>query len=168
MTSSLPVVVIDNTLLSRLTQLGISPLLPSIFQQIRIPPEVRSEAANSPVGKEVFDLLNESSDFFIDCHEADITNKEILKTIVDEGEAAVIAQAEATLSGIITDDYKAYREAASRELSIFRTGKILTLLKEAGQISLVSPFLDKLINEMGFRLTHKDRVAILKAAGEVD
>ena len=164
----LSVAVIDNTLLSRLFALGIAAFLPQIFKQIRIPPEVRCEAERGPNNKELVDLLNESNDFFIDCFEADITNKEFLKTTLDEGEAAVIAQAEITISVVITDDKAAYKEAIGRDLQVFRTGAILCLLKEAGQITLVAPYLDKLVNEMDFRLTPKAKLAILKKAGEFE
>jgi len=165
--AGLPTAVIDNTLLSRLVALKIAVFLPSIFEQIRIPPEVKSEAEQSPNKEELLSLLNESTDFFIDCFEADITNKEFLKTILHEGEAAVIAQAEATLSVVITDDKKGYKEATGRELQVFRTGAILCLLKEAGQIGIVAPYLDKL-EELGFRLLPKDKNAILKKAGELE
>lgn len=162
----LAVAVIDNTLLSRLVALEIAVFLPLIFDQIRIPPEVKREAERSPNRAELIKLLDESKDFFIDCFEADITNREILKTILDDGEAAVIAQAEATLSVVITDDKKAYREATRRELQVYRTGAILCLLKEAGQLPLVAPFLDKL-EQLGFRLTVRDRQVVLRKAGEI-
>ncbi len=164
--AGLSVAVIDNTLLSRLVALGIAVFLPQIFEQIRIPPEVRREAERSPNNEELINLLNESNDFFIDCFEADITNKEILKTILDEGEASVIAQAEITESVVITDDKAAYKEAIGRDLKVFRTGAILCLLKEAGQIPLIAPYLEKL-KESGFRLTARDRQAILKKADEI-
>lgn len=164
--AGLSVAVIDNTLLSRLVALDIAVFLPFIFEQIRIPPEVRREAQRSPCKKELLGLLNEGSDFFIDCFEADITNKEILKTILGEGEAAVIAQAEITVSVVITDDKKAYKEAVRRDLQVFRTGAILCLLKEAGQIPLVTPYLEKL-EESGFRLLPRDKQAILKKANEI-
>lgn len=163
----LPVAVIDNTLLSRLVALDIAVFLPLIFDQIRIPPEVKREAERSPNNEELLSLLNESKDFFVDCFEADITNKEILKTILYEGEAAVIAQAEATLSVVITDDKKGYKEAIGRDLRVLRTGAVLCLLKEAGQIHIVSPYLDRL-EELGFRLTLHDRREILKKAGELN
>ena len=160
------VAVIDNTLLSRLVALDIAVFLPFIFKQIRIPPEVRSDAERSLNKEELINLLNESRDFFIDCFEADVTNKEILKTILDEGEAAVIAQAEITESVVITDDKAAYKEAIGRDLQVFRTGAILCLLKEAGQIPLIAPYLEKL-EESGFRLLARDRQAILKKADEI-
>src|SRR5262245_34999347 len=100
-TPSLPIAVIDNPLLSRLVSLGIAAFLPQIFRYIRIPPEVKLEAEVSPNKVALFDLLDSSRDFFIDCFEADITNKEFLKTILGAGEAAAIAQAEITYSIVL-------------------------------------------------------------------
>lgn len=166
-TIGLPVAVIDNTLLSRLAELGLANFLPYIFKQIRIPPEVKREAYKARNKKRLRNLLNENSGFFVDCYEADIGIKEILKTIVDEGEAAVIAQAEATNSVVITDDGKGGKQARSRELEVFRTGKILCLLKEAQAISLVEPYLDILVTKMEFSLSAKDKASILKLADEI-
>ena len=166
-TPSLPIAVIDNPLLSRLFSLGIAAFLPQIFRYIRIPPEVKLEAEASPNKAELFDLLNSSRDFFMDCFEADITNKEFLKTILGAGEAAAIAQAEITSSVVLTDDSRGRKEAIQRDLQVFRTGKILCLLKEAGFISLVAPYLDKL-EELGFWLKPPDKHSVLKEAGEIN
>jgi len=87
---------------------------------------------------------------------------------LDEGEAAVIAQAEATNSAVIIDEGKGRKEAVERSIEVFRTGTILCLLKEAGQIQFVAPYLDKLIEEMGFRCKPKDKRSILEKAGEID
>lgn len=166
-TVGLPIAVIDNTLLSRLAELELAKFLPYIFKQIRIPPEVKSEAYKGRNKRRLRNLLNENSGFFIDCFEADIANKEILKTIVDEGEAAAIAQAEATDSVIITDDDKGRKQAQKREIEVFRTGKILCLLKEAKAIDLVEPYLDVLVTKMHFRLSSNSKAAILKLADEI-
>lgn len=70
----------------------------------RSPPKVKREAFKAHNKRRLRNLLNENKGFFIDCLDADVGIKEILKTIVDE--AAVIAQAEATNSVVITDDNK--------------------------------------------------------------
>jgi predicted nucleic acid-binding protein len=44
--------------------------------------------------------------FFILCKEDDIFVKEFLKTLLDDGEAAAIAQAEFTNSALIIDEKK--------------------------------------------------------------
>lgn len=163
----LPIAVIDNTLLSRLAELDLAKSLPYIFKQIRIPPEVKREAYKGRNRRRLRNLLNENSGFFIDCLEADIGIKEILKTIVDEGEAAAIAQAEATDSVVITDDDKGRKQAQKREIEVYRTGKILCLLKEAKAIDLVEPYLDVLVTKMHFRLSANSKEAILKLADEI-
>lgn len=163
----LPDAVIDTTLPSRLAALGLAKMLPLVFRQIRVPIEVRREAYKASNKRRLRNLLNEMSDFFIDCREAEKGIKELLAFVLDEGEAAVIAQAEATNSGIIIDEGKGYKEAVERSIQVFRTGAILCLLKEAGQISLVAPYLDQLVDEMGFRLAPKAKLAILKKAGEI-
>jgi predicted nucleic acid-binding protein len=152
----LPVAVIDNTLLSRLAELNLAEKLPLIFKKIRIPPEVRREAYRGSNRRRLKNLLNENKGFFVDCYEADPGIKEILKTIIDEGEAAAIAQAEATGSSVITDDKKGYEQARKREIEVFRTGAVLCMLKEAGQIPSVATFLAILIKK-GF---HLDPIAL--------
>ncbi len=167
MPSRLPTAVIDTTLLSRLAVLELADRMPVIFRQIRIPLEVRREAYKAKNKKRLRNLLNEMSDFFIDCREAEKGIKEVLMFTLDEGEAAVIAQAEATSSSVIIDEGKGRKEAVERNIEVFRTGKILCLLKEAGQIQFVAPYLDKLIEEMGFRCKAKDKRAILENANEI-
>ena len=163
----LPDAVIDTTLLSRLAALGLTQSLPLVFRQIRVPPEVRREAYKASGKRRLRNILNEASDFFIDCREAEKGIKELLALILDEGEAAVIAQAEATKSAVIIDEGKGYKGAVERSIQVFRTGTVLCLLKEAGQIPLVAPYLDKLVDELEFRLTPKAKLEILKKANEV-
>lgn len=163
----LPDAVIDTTLLSRLAALELAQSLPLIFRQIRVPLEVRREAYKASNKRRLRNLLNEMNDFFIDCREAEKGIKEVLMFALDEGEAAVIAQAEATGSAVIIDEGKGRKEAVERSIEVFRTGTVLCLLKEAGQIQLVAPYLDKLIEEMGFRCKPKDKRAILEKADEI-
>ncbi len=163
----LPDAVIDTTLLSRLAALGLAKMLPLVFRQIRIPLEVRREAYKASNKKRLRNILDEQNDFFIDCREAEKGIKELLTFVLDEGEAAVIAQAEATNSAVIIDEGKGYKEAIARNIQVFRTGAILCLLKEAGQIQFVAPYLDKLVDEMNFRLHPKTKIAILKQADEI-
>lgn len=163
----LPVAVIDNTLLSRLTRLEIAELLPFIFQKILIPLEVREEAFKAANKKRLRNLLNEMQGFFVLCKEDDFFNKEILKTLLDEGEATAIAQAEFTNSALILDEKKGREQAEKRELKVFPTLTILCLLKEFGAISEVKPYLDKLI-KMKFYLSKKIYISTLKDVGEVE
>ncbi len=162
---NLPIAVIDNTLLSRLAGLTIVEFLPLIFAKILYPPEVLAEADKGPQAAALRKLLDEMTGFFELCTQDDLLNKEILKTILDAGEAAVIAQAEFTNSAVILDERKGYAQATKRELQVFRTGKILCLLKEAGAISEVKPYLDNL-KSLGFHLTSHAYQAILQQVDE--
>lgn len=171
----LPIAVIDNTLLTRLKKVGLAEKLPFIFKQIRIPPEVRSEAYRGRNKRELKNLLDGSGNFFVKCLECDIANKEILKTVpkLHEGEAAAIAQAEATHSVLISDDQVCFYQATARNLEVFRTGRILCLLKEAGQLGKtqldnnVAPYLQRLL-KLGFYLSKAAVKEILTEASEID
>jgi uncharacterized protein len=163
---SLPIAVIDNTLLSRLTKLEIVKLLPIIFQKILIPVEVQKEAYKAENKKRLRNLISEMKGFFEICNKDDFLNKEILKTILDIGEASAIAQAEYVNASIIIDEKKGRKQASMRELEVIPTIKILCLLKENGVINEVRPFLDKL-DELGFYLSKNIRNLTLKQAGEL-
>jgi uncharacterized protein len=163
--SKLPTAVIDNTLLSRLTRLGITERLPWIFARILIPVEVRNEAFKAPNKKRLRNLLNEMNDFFVLCSEDDILVKEFLKTLLDEGEAAAIAQAEFTESALILDEKKGRKQAELRELKVYPTVSILCLLKEAGAIPAIKPYLLRLM-KLKFYLSKQLFDNILEEAGE--
>lgn len=163
----LPTAVIDNTLLSRLVVLEVAELLPLLFKRILIPPEIKREAYKAPGrGKRrLRKLIGEMGIYFVDCHDADEVIKSILRVDLDEGEAAVIAQAEFTGSVVLLDEKKGAKRAETMELTVIRTTKILTLLKEAGAITAVKPYLDKLIKS-GFYLTSELQTQLLLDANE--
>jgi len=112
----LPDAVIDTNLLSRLAALGLAQSLPLVFRQIRVPLEIRREAYKASNKRRLRNLLNEMSDFFIDCRETEKGIKEVLAFVLDEGEAAVIAQAKATNSAVIIDQGKGHKEAVKEAL----------------------------------------------------
>jgi predicted nucleic acid-binding protein len=164
---SLPHAVIDNTLLSRLVELEVAIFLPLLFKTIRIPREVKREAYASPhKGKRRLQkLFREMAGFFIDCLEADELIKEYLKADLDVGEAAAIAQADYTRSVLLLDEKKGCRRARTMGLEVFRTGKLLCLLKDASAIETVKPYLDQL-KRMGFHLDEQTERQILIEACE--
>ena len=161
----LPVAVIDTTLLTRLVILDIAQFLPFMFKQILIPPEVKREAYKAPhKGKRrLRKLIAEMAGFFIDCYEADEGVKEILKADLGEGEAAAIAQAESKQFILLTDDKKAFKRAETMQLKVIRTLTVLNMLKEAGAITEVKPYHDKL---QGLSLRETDLKKALAEAGE--
>jgi predicted nucleic acid-binding protein len=165
--SGLPYAVIDNSLLSRLVDLEIAVFLPFLFKRIRIPREVRREAYKAPSkGKRrLLKLIKEMEGFFIDCAEADELIKSYLMADLDAGEAAAIAQADYTMSVLLLDEKKGYRRAQIMEIEVIRTGKLLCMLKKAGAVELVKPYLDQL-ELSGFHLSEEARKEILAEAGE--
>jgi predicted nucleic acid-binding protein len=165
--TGLPLAVVDNTLLTRLVNLDIAEFLPYLFKQILIPPEVKREAYKAPhKGKRrLRKIVGEMAGFFIDCYEANDFTKEYLKADLDEGEAAAIAQAEVTGAIILIDELKGFKIAKNMQLGIIRTGKLLIMLKEAGALTEVQPYLQKL-KKAGFRMDEEVLRQLLAEAGE--
>jgi predicted nucleic acid-binding protein len=163
----LPLAVIDNTLLSRLVNLGVAQFLPLLYKQILIPPEVKREAYKAPhKGKRrLRKLVNEMAGFFIDCREVDEGVKLILQADLDEGEAAAIAQADYKQTHLLIDEQKGFKRAETMQLTAIRTTNLLNKLKEDGLIAEVKPYYDKL-ERMGFRLKASVRKQLLAEAGE--
>lgn len=163
----LPVAVIDNTLLTRLVRLEIAKFLPLLFKYIFIPSEVKREAYKAPhKGKRRLNkLIGEMSGFLVDCREADELVKNYLKADLDEGEAAAIAQADYRQSILLLDEQKGYKRAVTMQLTVIRTANLLNMLKEAGAITEVKPYYDKL-EKTGFYLKAEVRQQLLAEVGE--
>lgn len=161
-----PIAVIDTTLLSRLVELEIAERLPWLFRLILIPPEVKREAYKGPGRRRLRNLVREMSDFFVDCYEANEFTKNLMKSDLDEGEAAAIAQAEQKQSVLLLDEKKAFKRAEAMQLTAIRTTKILTMLKEARAIEAVKPYFDKL-EKTDFYLKDEVRRQLLVEAGEL-
>ena len=164
----LPSGVVDNTILSRLVALDIAKFLPFLFKRILIPPEVKREAYKAPHKgkKRLRKVINENAGFFVDCHEADDLVKEYLKADLDEGEAAAIAQADATESVLILDEQRGFRRATKMQVTTIRTGRLLNMLKEVGAIAEVKSYHQKL-EKSGFYLSGQIRLELLEEAGEI-
>ncbi|SRR6266404_5350167 len=163
----LPLAVVDTTILSRLVALDITKFLPYLFRGILIPPEVKREAYKAPhKGKRrLRKVMNENAGFFAECREADELTREYLKVDLDEGEAAAIAQADATQSILLLDEQKGFKRARTMQVTTIRTGKLLNMLKEAGAIPTVRPYHQRL-EETGFYLSLEVRLQLLDEAGE--
>lgn len=168
MKSKLPTGVVDNTFLSRLTRLDIADYLPLVFARILIPSEVKREAFKSGNRRRLRNLLSQMPYFFVDCKNDDPLVKFFLNEVLDEGEAAAIAQAEHTRSALIIDEKKGRDEAMRRDLEVFPTARILIKLKEVGSIPEIKPRLDKLRTMSSFRLKQEIYNSILREAGEME
>jgi len=163
----LPLAVIDNTLLTRLDALGVAVFLPLLFDQILIPPEVKREAFKAPhkSKRRVQKLINESAGFIVICTEADEVVKNFLRADLDEGEAAAIAQAEATQAHLLIDEKEGFKRAQLMEIKAVRTLQLLNMLKEVGAIATVKP-LYHVLKKTGFHVSDEVLNMFLAAAGE--
>lgn len=159
--------VIDNTLFSRLLLLEIIDFLPYLYKRIRVPVEVWNEAARGrgKLKKQLANRLAEMKGFFVDCQEHDPMEAEFLKADLDAGEASAIAQASYLNADLLIDEQKGARRAENMSLRVVRTGRLLIMMKEAGAIEEVRPFLDRL-KRSGFYLADEDRLKLLQEAGE--
>ena len=166
--AGLPIAVIDNTLLSRLDRLEIAEFLPFLFKKILIPPEVRREAYKGPhkAKRRLQKLMNEMAGFFVDCKDVDDFIKNFLKADLDEGEASAIAQAEYHHAVVLVDEKKGFKRAVTMQLTAIRTPNLLIQLKEAGAITAVKPYYEKLVRETGFYLSEQAQQMLLLEVGE--
>src|ERR1051326_7919099 len=164
----LPVAVIDNTLLSRLDRLEIAEFLPFLFKKILIPPEVKREPYKGPhkVKRRLQKLINEMSGFFVDCKDVDDLIKDYLTANLYDGEASAIAQADYHNAVVLVDEKKGFKRALTMQLTAIRTPNLLIQLKEAGAITAVKPYYEKLVKETGFYLSQRAQDILLLEVGE--
>lgn len=160
--------VIDTTLLRRLRELDLVDTLPLVLDGVLIPAEVRREMGRSPgrVGRWLSRLLWTQGDFFHTCHEEDVAVRRLLEVDLDAGEAAVLAQADATGATALVDEARGHQRGLKMDLDMLRTGGLLVRLKEAGALPAVAPVLSRLAR-LGFHLDAEHRRAILAQADEL-
>jgi predicted nucleic acid-binding protein len=141
-----------------------------LWTVVHIPPEVEQEVLRSPAAAWLAERMAATGDVYRRCTDRDAMLEGFLGTRVHAGEAAVIAQTDwhqarkREVTPVI-DDAGGYRAAQQARMGPMRTGKVLVLLKEAGLITSVAPFLDKL-EGAGFFLSARHRRGILTLAGE--
>lgn len=162
-----PQLVIDTTLLSRLRDVGLVDALPLAFGAVLVPAEVRRELGRRPgrVRQWLTRLLRTQGDFFRLCTEEDPAVRRLLEVDLDPGEAAVLAQAEATGATAVVDELRGHRRGRAMDLDMLRTGALLLRLKDAGALPAVAPVLTRL-QALGFYLDAGAARHILEQAGE--
>jgi predicted nucleic acid-binding protein len=159
--------VFDTTLLTCVDAVGLADLMPLVFSKVRIPTEVRAEIGKGPgkARKRLRRLIQASGGFFVYCEEREQFQFDWLRTSLDLGEAAVIAQAEATGAVAVIDEKKGSKQARDMGVEVLRTGRLLCMMKEAGAITAVAPLVVRLRAE-GFALSERAVADILGMAGE--
>ncbi len=147
-----PAVVSDSSCLIGLERIGRLDLLPSLFDQILIPPAVAREIN---VALPWLQIAAPSNQALVDA----------LKLTIDNGEAEAIALAQERGMIVILDDLKARMTAERLGVKFTGLAKILLRAKQDGLIPHVKPLLDAL-EASQFYLSHALKQKILRLAGE--
>lgn len=157
------IVVSDTSPISNLLQIGEIELLRLTFSRVIIPDAVHHEICEVETSKSALSELNWIERLTV----SDVALRDRLLEIVDPGEAEAI-----TLAVELSCDFLLIDEALGRnvakKLGITITGLLGVLLraKNDGHIVLVKPYIDRLVNEAGFRLSASLIDDALQQAGE--
>lgn len=146
--------VANSTCLIGLERIGQLEILRALFEPLLVPPKVQEEfgttldwlTVQAPTSRE---LVN------------------ILRSIVDDGEAEAIALAKEKGWLLILDDRKARKWAKRLSVRVIGTAGILLRAKRCGLIPKVKPILEAL-KAVGFRLSEALEREVLRLAQESD
>ena len=157
-------VVSNSTCIIALLRVGKLTILKDLFGRILIPEEVYREIYVG--GKEGF-VEFKKADFF---EVKKIENKRLfnlLRGLIDDGEAAsIILALEENTGLIILDDKDARKIAEKLGLKVTGTAGILLLAKKKGIVKEIKPILEE-IRVNGFYLSDNVIKIVLKEAGEL-
>jgi len=156
-------VVSNSTCIIALLRVGRLAILKDLFERILIPEEVYREIYVD--GKEGF-IEFEGADFF---EVKKIKNKRffnLLRELIDDGEAAsIILALEENANLIILDDKDARKIAEKLGLKVIGTAGILLLAKRKGVVKEIKPILEEM-RVSGFYLSDSIVKIVLKEADE--
>jgi predicted nucleic acid-binding protein len=144
--------IADSTSLIGLERIGRLDLLQSLFEPILISPKVREEFG---VAVEWLKVQMPSNPMFVN----------MLKFVVDEGEAEAIALALEKGWQLIVDDRKARLWARRLGVRVIGTAGILVRAKRGDLVPSVKPLLESL-KQAGFHLSSDLVAEVLRLAGE--
>ena len=157
------IIVSDTSIITNLIQVGRLTLLRHLFGEIVIPTQVFEELSKVSGQSEIIENTE-----WIEIKA--ITNKKKfgkLIRLLDPGEAeAIVLALELKADALLIDEKKGRKVA--QEYGIIITGLLGILIeaKEEKVISEVKPILNKLIFEVGFRISPKLYQQILEKVGE--
>ncbi|MBI4746688.1 MAG: DUF3368 domain-containing protein [Deltaproteobacteria bacterium] len=158
--------VINTTPLISLAAIDKLSLLDELFENIYIPNAVFKEATRK--GKKNATVIeNWGKNRIVEI--TDIKEKSALELTLDEGESEVIVLAqEVDADLVIIDEDKARKVSKLNGLNVTGTIGVLLDAKKQGKISLLKPFLDRLIaNGMYIGVSLYDN-ALLHASEKID
>jgi len=156
-------IVSDTSPITNLIQIGQLDILEQVFEQIIIPEKVYEELSVYEKQKEEI----ESQDWIL---VKAVTNKEevkILERRLDSGEAeAIVLAKELNADLLIVDERKGRKAAEEYGLKVIGLLGVLIQGKKKGHLKELKPILDKLVGEIGFRVSKKLYDRILKEVEE--
>jgi uncharacterized protein len=144
------IIVSDTSPISNLLQIGEIELLRLIFSRVIIPDAVYHEICEVEANRTALIQL----DWIERMTVSDTTLRDRLLLTVDPGEADAIALAvELSADYLLIDE--ALGRSVAKDLGLNITGLLGVLLraKRDGHITQIKPYLDRLVNEVGFRLS---------------
>jgi uncharacterized protein len=144
------IIVSDTSPISNLLQIGEIELLRLIFSRVIIPDAVYREICEVEANRTALIQL----DWIERMTVSDTTLRDRLLLTVDPGEADAIALAvELSADYLLIDE--ALGRSVAKDLGLNITGLLGVLLraKRDGHITQIKPYLGRLVNEAGFRLS---------------
>ncbi|MEN0002895.1 MAG: DUF3368 domain-containing protein [Bacteroidota bacterium] len=157
------VIVSDTTAITNLHRVKLLFILKELYNQILIPPAVYEELAIYSNQKEIID----NADWInVQSIKNEMLLSELLKEL-DQGEAEAIILAEETNADLlIIDEQKGRLFAKSHGIRIIGVLGILINAKNRGIISKLKPYLQELKENVGFHISEKLYIEILKRVDE--
>lgn len=157
------IVVSDTSSISNLIQIGEIELLRATFSTVVVPDAVYAEICRIESNR----IALTSLEWIERKSVSNTTLKDRFLLRLDAGEAEAIVLAMELSADYLLIDESLGREIA-KELGLTITGILGVLLraKSEGHISEIKPFIDRLVNEAGFRLNKNLIANTLYQAGE--
>lgn len=157
-------IISDTSPITNLIQINQLELLEKLFDEVVIPNAVFQELA--VYEKQAKLLLN--CNWIVVKTVKNITKVQELTEILDLGEAeAIVLAKECKADLLIIDERHGRYVAKENDLEIIGLLGILVRAKQEGLLLNLKPHLDKLVNEIGFRVSKKLYQLILKSVNEI-
>ncbi len=157
------IIISDTSPITNLIQLDKLDLLKRLFSTIIIPNEVYEEL----VVYENQRIIMDSVDWITVISVSDTEKVELLKQELDAGEAeAIVLAKELNCNFLLIDERKGREIAQSQNIRITGLLGILIQAKRRGFIPLLRPLLERLVNEIGFRVNRNLFEHILREVNE--
>ena len=156
-------VISDTSPITNLIQIGCLEILKKIYGKVLIPEQVYQELKDYEEHSQIL----ATNDWLVVKKVINRQAVEDLSKYLDLGECeAIILAKETTADLLIIDERKGRSVAKEQGLEIIGLLGVLAKGKQEGHIEKLKPVLDKLIEEIGFRVSKKLYQIILESVGE--